>query len=73
MAETRTDIVDQAGRRWVVRTLAVFGAGDSLLAFCVGGDKSAWADRHPTSDWYDIWVPVADRVFTAMKQKEGWK
>src|SRR5581483_2953900 len=43
MAETRTDIVDDSGRRWVVRTLAVFAAGDSLLAFCVAGDKSAWA------------------------------
>lgn len=73
MAETRTDIMDQSDRRWVIRTLAVFAAGDSLLAFCVGGDKSAWADAHPADDWYDIWVPVADRVFTAMKQKEGWK
>ena len=51
----------------------MFAAGDSLLAFCVAGDKRAWSDAHPTDDWYDSWVPVADRVFTAMKQNEGWK
>lgn len=39
MAETRTDVEDHAGRQWVIRTLAVFAASDSLLVFCVGGDS----------------------------------
>lgn len=73
MAETRTEIQDRDGRQWVVRTLAVFADGDSVLAFCVGGDKRAWSDANPALDWYDTWVPIADAVFTAMKHKEGWK
>lgn len=73
MAETRTDIADHDDRFWVVRTLAVFAESDSLLTLCVGGDKNAWHREHPNDDWYDTWVPIADRVFASMKQREGWK
>ena len=53
MAETRTELEGQDGRLWVVRTLAVFADGDSVLAFCVGGDKRSWSDANPAQDWYD--------------------
>ena len=47
MAETRTEVADQDGRLWVVRTLAVFADDDSVLAWCVGGDKRSWSDANP--------------------------
>ncbi len=31
------------------------------LLVCVGGDKAAWA-RRKSSDWYDVFVPIADAV-----------
>lgn len=73
MAETRTEVADQDGRLWVVRTLAVFADDDSVVAWCVGGDKRSWSDANPALDWYDAWVPIADAVFAAMKRTEGWK
>jgi hypothetical protein len=73
MSETRTAVRDDSGREWIVRTLAVFADSDSVLAFCVAGDKRQWADANPSRDWYSVWVPVADAVFRWMKDKEGWK
>jgi len=72
MSETRTSVTENDGRTWVVRTLAVFADGDSVLALCVGGDKKAWEQIHPGKDWYDTWVPVADEVYARMKSQEGW-
>ncbi len=44
-----------------LRALTCFVHDDQTLLICVGGDKAAWAQRK-TSDWYDVFVPVADAV-----------
>ena len=48
------------------RPINAFTAGhpihdDQTLLICVGGEKATWA-QHKTSDWYDVFVPVADAV-----------
>ena len=45
----------------VLRALTCFVHDDQTLLICVGGDKATWA-QHKTSDWYDVFVPVADAV-----------
>jgi hypothetical protein len=43
------------------RVLTCFVHQDQTLLVCVGGDKAAWA-RRKSSDWYDVFVPIADAV-----------
>ena len=71
MAETRSSAA-VAGRVWVVRCLVVFADRDRALACCIGGDKAAWERRHPGSDWYEAYVPVADEIFRALRTEKGW-
>lgn len=56
----------------VVRCLVVFADRDRALACCIGGDKAAWERRHPGSDWYEAYVPVADEIFRALRTEKGW-
>lgn len=71
MSETRTS-VEERDRSWVVRCLVVIADGDRVLACCIGGDKAAWGREHPGGDWYDAYVPVADRIFNAIRAEKGW-
>jgi hypothetical protein len=45
----------------VFRILTCFVHDDQTLLVCVGGDKAGWA-RKKTTDWYDVYVPIADAV-----------
>ena len=53
----------------VLRALTCFVHEDQILLICVGGDKAEWA-RQKTSDWYDVFVPVADAVVDHYLQEQ---
>ncbi len=49
------------GLRWSDGSTRISFVGSPRSLICVGGDKATWA-QHKTSDWYDVFVPVADAV-----------
>ncbi|MDQ6783622.1 MAG: hypothetical protein M3063_09310 [Actinomycetota bacterium] len=66
MSEVRADQLLGA-RRFVVRVLVCFVDDDQTLLICVGGNKDRYQDR-VGHDWYDDYVPVADRVVDSYKK-----
>ena len=66
MSEVRADrLVD--GRRFVMRVLVCFVDEDRTLLICIGGNKDRYPERMGR-DWYDDYVPAADRVVDSYKK-----
>lgn len=66
MSEVRADQV-LGDRRFVMRVLVCFVDDDRTLLVCVGGNKHGYEER-VGRDWYDDYVPVADRVADSYKK-----
>ena len=60
MSEVRADQLVGA-RRFVMRVLVCFVDEDRTLLVCIGGNKDRYQER-VGRDWYDDYVPAADRV-----------
>ena len=66
MSEVRADLLVD-GRRFVMRVLVCFVDEDQTLLVCVGGNKDRYQER-VGRDWYDDYVPAADRVVDSYKK-----
>ena len=66
MSEVRADQL-VGGRRFVMRVLVCFVDGDQTLLVCIGGNKDRYPERMGR-DWYDDYVPAADRVVDSYKK-----
>lgn len=60
MSEIRHDVRIPDGRR-ALRVLTCFVDEDRRILICLGGDKHRWEQRNRT-DWYEEYVPAADRI-----------
>jgi hypothetical protein len=50
-----------------MRVLVCFVDNDRTLLVCIGGNKAGYEER-VGRDWYDDYVPVADRVVDGYKK-----
>lgn len=66
MSEVRADQL-VVGRHYVLRVLVCFVDDDRTLLVCVAGNKDGYQER-VGRDWYDDYVPVADRVVDSYKK-----
>ncbi len=66
MSEVRADQL-VVGRHYVLRVLVCFVDDDHTLLVCVAGNKDGYQER-VGRDWYDDYVPVADRVVDSHKK-----
>jgi len=66
MSEVRADQI-VGTRRFVMRVLVCFVDEDRALLVCVGGNKDRYLER-AGRDWYDDYVPVADRVVDSYRR-----
>ncbi len=66
MSEVRADQL-VGGRRFVMRVLVCFVDEDQTLLVCIGGNKDRYPER-VDRDWYDDYVPAADRVVDSYKK-----
>ena len=56
----RIDFVDNE-KRHAVRVFMCFVNNDQRILVSLGGDKHDWENKHKT-DWYENYVPAADRI-----------
>ena len=66
MSEVRTDHL-VGDRHFVMRVLVCFVDEDRTLLVCVGGNKDRYEVR-TGRDWYDDYVPAADRIVDSYRK-----
>lgn len=66
MSEVRADHHVDA-RHFEMRVLVGFVDEDRALLVCIGGNKDRYEER-TGMDWYDDYVPAADRIVDSYKQ-----
>jgi hypothetical protein len=67
MCEIR-DEREVGGVHYVTRILACFVKDDTAVLLCLGGNKRTFEEEHQR-DWYDVFVPIADRIVDGYKSR----
>ncbi|MDH2902813.1 MAG: type II toxin-antitoxin system RelE/ParE family toxin [Actinomycetota bacterium] len=67
MCEIR-DEREVGGVHYVTRILACFVKDDTAVLLCLGGNKRTFEKEHQR-DWYDVFVPIADRIVDGYKSR----